>query len=263
MRVIILTFSVFLFSQLLLSVIGKQGNVISGQDVFFITAFTSVFIVIFFRGYHWGRVVTLILLALMSIMVLFLVLGTGDIRLLSVIILYVVVGCLLFSKKIPTEQHTVSSDTTGKNFEFHENKAQGNDEIFYVNEKSYQYPLLLRRYKSILIDGVLFMLMMVVAMVIMKDSPYTQPVIISMAVVFILGYEPLLTSYSATIGQRIMGIRVRDINHPETRIDLGSAYIRTAVKLLLGWLSFITINMNKEHRAIHDFASGSVVIKVH
>jgi hypothetical protein len=33
------------------------------------------------------------------------------------------------------------------------------------------------------------------------------------------------------------------------------------VKGFLGWLSFITINFNDEHRAIHDFASDSVMIE--
>ena len=38
--------------------------------------------------------------------------------------------------------------------------------------------------------------------------------------------------------------------------------IRYPVKLLLGWISFLTINSNPKRRAIHDLASGSVMIKI-
>jgi len=57
-----------------------------------------------------------------------------------------------------------------------------------------------------------------------------------------------------------MKIKVGKHDNPGEKIGLLNAYIRWFTKSLLGWLSFITINFNQEHRAIHDFASDSVVV---
>jgi uncharacterized RDD family membrane protein YckC len=75
-------------------------------------------------------------------------------------------------------------------------------------------------------------------------------------------YEPLMTTFGGTLGNRIKGIRVRQKSHPVLKISFPQAFIRYLIKACLGWLSFITINTNKEKRAIHDFVSGSVMIKV-
>jgi len=45
-------------------------------------------------------------------------------------------------------------------------------------------------------------------------------------------------------------------------MTLLQAYIRFITKILLGWLSFLTINMNKDRRAIHDLVASTVMIKV-
>lgn len=133
---------------------------------------------------------------------------------------------------------------------------------FSVGDEVYHFPLLLKRYQSFFIDTILLFFTMVVTMVILDDSPYRQMVMISMGAVFLLCYEPLLTVYSATIGQRIMGIRVRHMENPVLRINIVQAYIRVIVKWFFGWLSFVTINFNPSHRAIHDMAGNSVVIQL-
>jgi uncharacterized RDD family membrane protein YckC len=58
----------------------------------------------------------------------------------------------------------------------------------------------------------------------------------------------------------IMGIRVK--NHQETskNIKFYQGVIRILSKAVLGWLSFLTINFNPEHRAIHDYLSSSIVL---
>ena len=65
-----------------------------------------------------------------------------------------------------------------------------------------------------------------------------------------------------TIGNRVLKLRVLKHNTDNEKINLLHAYIRFTVKILLGWLSFITIHMNSENRAIHDFASNSVMIQL-
>ena len=86
-------------------------------------------------------------------------------------------------------------------------------------------------------------------------------------IVAILLYEPLLTVYACTIGQKLMGIRVLDYNSlygqgTEQKLALPMSVWRFMMKSMMGWLSFITMHLNAEQRAIHDFAAGSVMIKV-
>jgi uncharacterized RDD family membrane protein YckC len=83
---------------------------------------------------------------------------------------------------------------------------------------------------------------------------------VASAALILLTYEPILTAYSRTIGQRVMKIRVGRQENPLERINLLHAYIRWFTKGLLGWISFVTINFNPEHRAIHDMASDSVMV---
>jgi uncharacterized RDD family membrane protein YckC len=75
-------------------------------------------------------------------------------------------------------------------------------------------------------------------------------------------YEPLATSLGFTLGNYIAGIRVRNLKNISLRIDFFRSFLRFLVKVLLGWLSLITIFLNKERRALHDLASGSLMIKV-
>jgi uncharacterized RDD family membrane protein YckC len=65
-----------------------------------------------------------------------------------------------------------------------------------------------------------------------------------------------------TLGNYIKGIRVRQISDTSKKINLIQALIRYPVKVMLGWFSFLTIGSNSKRRAIHDFAAGSVMIKL-
>jgi uncharacterized RDD family membrane protein YckC len=76
----------------------------------------------------------------------------------------------------------------------------------------------------------------------------------------LLGYEPLFTSLSATVGQRAMGFRVRRLADQTRPIPIPAAYLRFAVKIALGVVSFFTMSFSRQQRAIHDMAAGSVVI---
>jgi uncharacterized RDD family membrane protein YckC len=75
-------------------------------------------------------------------------------------------------------------------------------------------------------------------------------------------YEPVCNSLLGfTVGTYIKGLRVRMAHDPEKKINIFRSYIRSVIKYLLGWLSFITIHFNEERRAIHDLAAGSMMIK--
>jgi uncharacterized RDD family membrane protein YckC len=78
----------------------------------------------------------------------------------------------------------------------------------------------------------------------------------------ILLYEPLCTAFAATIGNDKMGIRVRSNSDHSKKINFFQAIVRFTLKFLLGWLSFITVFVSGKSRTIHDYLSGSVMIKI-
>jgi hypothetical protein len=59
-----------------------------------------------------------------------------------------------------------------------------------------------------------------------------------------------------------MKIRVRSNSDHSKRINFFQALVRFIIKFLLGWLSFISVFTSGKSRTIHDYLSGSVMIKV-
>lgn len=124
------------------------------------------------------------------------------------------------------------------------------------------YPLLGDRIQSTFIDTILLVAMMFLFSEILdwfQNVP--DSVRITMFIAVWIVYDPLCTTFGCTLGNYIKGLRVRQHDDVHKRINIIQAIIRYMLKLFLGWLSFLTINSNKEKRAIHDFAVGSVVIK--
>lgn len=125
------------------------------------------------------------------------------------------------------------------------------------------YPLLGDRIQSTFIDTMfLVFCMFILAAVLDRYESVPDSLRAGLFIGLWFVYEPLCTSMGATIGNYFKGIRVRRFNKTSKRILFPLAVIRYALKLFLGWVSFLTIHSNKERRAIHDFASGSVMIKV-
>lgn len=125
-----------------------------------------------------------------------------------------------------------------------------------------EYPTLLERMKSTTID----MVILIAAMYFISEGlnlfNNVPNYIRASFFVAILLYEPLCTAFGATIGNDKMEIRVRRNSDHSKRINLFQAIIRFTIKVLFGWLSFITFLFNKKSRAIHDFLSGSVMVRV-
>lgn len=140
-------------------------------------------------------------------------------------------------------------------------ELSSSSDAFLSDGREFKYPFLVKRYKALLIDGALLFGVLIILMIITEDMDNRTPIMVTCLALALLVYEPFLTAYSKTVGQRVMGIAVRQFESPDKRINIVQAYIRIVVKGFLGWLSFITINFNDEHRAIHDFASDSVMIE--
>ena len=124
------------------------------------------------------------------------------------------------------------------------------------------YPSLSDRIQSAFIDAVLIVVLMFMATALL-DKYENAPDWIRIVLFFGLWavYEPLCTTLGCTLGNYMKGIRVRRYDNESKRINFFAAFVRYCVKVLLGWISFITIHFNPERRAIHDYVAGSVMVK--
>jgi uncharacterized RDD family membrane protein YckC len=128
-----------------------------------------------------------------------------------------------------------------------------------------KYPSLVKRIQSILIDTLLMVVLMFVVAWVMdsiKVEEEQEGLVKAIIFVCIWGvYEPVCMILGSTLGNYLIGIRVRKHSDNSKRINIFQAYVRFIVKILLGWISFLTIGMNNERRAIHDLAAGTVMIE--
>jgi uncharacterized RDD family membrane protein YckC len=122
------------------------------------------------------------------------------------------------------------------------------------------YPTIVRRYAATLIDGFVVLALLLCLALLLQGSDNLSIILrVSAIIAVILVYEPFLTSFKYTLGQYAMGIRVRD-HRTLAMITLPKAYLRIVVKVLLGLYSFFSIIWSEEHRAVHDYAAGTVVV---
>ena len=124
------------------------------------------------------------------------------------------------------------------------------------------YPSVLDRTKSTLIDSILIiacMLLFTDILNMFKNVPdWTRAALF----ISLLMYEPVCTTFGATLGNDKMKIRVRKNSETSERLNIFQATIRYFFKIIFGWLSFVTIFISPKSRTLHDFIVGSVMIKV-
>jgi uncharacterized RDD family membrane protein YckC len=128
-----------------------------------------------------------------------------------------------------------------------------------TGDRLVEYPTILRRYLSSFIDGCFIAVCVILVPYVIGDEENTLSVRIIIAAIFLLVYEPLYTSKFCTLGQRIMGVRIRKFGNYQ-RLSFPVALLRVTIKGLLGFISLFAIIFSKDKRAIHDYASGSIVI---
>ena len=124
------------------------------------------------------------------------------------------------------------------------------------------YPSLTTRIKSILIDTTFILIggSYLASLIFEKmgEVPDWWRAVTLIAIFFV--YEPLSQVLGCSLGNYLTGIRVRSAKDESKRINIFQAMVRFALKLALGWLSFITIHSNPKRQAIHDSVAGSVMI---
>ena len=122
------------------------------------------------------------------------------------------------------------------------------------------YPSLLKRFQSAAIDGTL-LLFLLLGFYQLCDA-FDVPTWLRVAFMASLPlYEPLCMTFGCTLGNYVVGIRVRQDGDYRRRINIVQAVFRYFFKLLLGWLSFLTIHANLRKRAMHDMMTGTVMIR--
>src|SRR5436190_18757884 len=110
---------------------------------------------------------------------------------------------------------------------------------------STEYPNLSDRVQSTFIDTIFIILaMFAIASVLDKSENAPTWVKIVLFVLIWVIYEPLCTTLGFTLGNFIKGIRVRQHSNMVKRINIFQAILRYLIKILLGWLSFLTIHSN-------------------
>ncbi|MGO8714240.1 MAG: RDD family protein [Smithella sp.] len=105
----------------------------------------------------------------------------------------------------------------------------------------YEYPSIIRRYLSSVVDGLFILSIIIFASYVFQGArlnAWTSRVAIILFMFF--AYEALFTSIFCTIGQKITGIRVRE-QYSLQHISIPAAYLRSFVKYTLGIISFLRI----------------------
>ncbi len=132
-----------------------------------------------------------------------------------------------------------------------------------ASEGNVTYAAIQDRIKAAVIDSIIIILALFITSEVFAlfDSVPNYIKIIASIIIFIL-YDPLLTSMKGgTIGHTLSKITVRKEDKLEENISFPSALIRFILKVLLGWISLISISGNEKKKAIHDYAANSIVIK--
>lgn len=141
------------------------------------------------------------------------------------------------------------------------------DELFVEdtepNNITLEYPALVERLQSMFIDMMLIIICMgIFSAVLDKIGAVPDWVRPTLFISLSLVYEPFCICYGCTLGNYLKKIRVKKQNDTSKRINIFQSLLRYIIKLALGWISFLTIHSNPQRRAMHDKASGSLMIKI-
>lgn len=124
------------------------------------------------------------------------------------------------------------------------------------------YPSVLDRIKSTLIDSIIIIACMLLFTDILEMFDNVPNWVRATLFISLLMYEPVCTSFGGTFGNLKMKIRVRKNANETERINIFQSTIRYFFKVLLGWVSFLAIFISPKSRTLHDMICGSIMIKV-
>lgn len=124
-----------------------------------------------------------------------------------------------------------------------------------------RYARFSRRLKAMLIDWIISMVLIFGAVflaVSARDDNFSRALGI-FAVIVLLLYEPVLVSFrGGTLGHSFTNLRVVD-QRTGGNVSFLKACIRSVIKNLLGWYSFLVMMATRRNQAVHDFLTESTV----
>ncbi|MBL0315816.1 MAG: RDD family protein [Flavobacteriales bacterium] len=125
-----------------------------------------------------------------------------------------------------------------------------------------EYPRILDRVKAIMADSVVYIILMTLSAYLFDQFDHVPDYarILAFVIIFVI-YDPLLTSlFGGTLGHFVIGLRVVRYRDRSKKVIFPIALIRSTIKLILGSISMLAMHSDEEHRAIHDYMSGSIVV---
>ena len=129
-------------------------------------------------------------------------------------------------------------------------------------ELDVEFPSLLTRIQSSVIDFSIILFSLFIISQICDIISLPDWLRGALLIFLFVLYEPVLQTLGGTLGNRIKGINVRKNENFDSKINIFQGIIRFIVKILLGWISFLTIHNDYRKRAIHDMVAGTVMLPV-
>src|SRR6185503_3147935 len=116
---------------------------------------------------------------------------------------------------------------------------------------NYELPTLTDRVKSTLVDAVLIFLLMGLVSEVFNFFPNVPDWVRITVMIMMILYDPICTSTTCTVGQKLAGVRVRNFEKlhfedREERIGFLRATLRIVVKAVLGSATLISFFLNDE-----------------
>jgi hypothetical protein len=129
-------------------------------------------------------------------------------------------------------------------------------------KEEFLFPSILNRVQALFFDmGIVLALVILISLTLLDsfDAPLIGlKVFLFFVILFI--YEPFMSATGGTIGHRTMGMTIRQFEDPKRKLSIAQAYFRSAIKLALGWISFLSVSFDPFRRAMHDKYCGSIIL---
>ena len=123
-----------------------------------------------------------------------------------------------------------------------------------------EYATLLQRIKALFIDLLILVFLIVLFSSYIDIFGDVSDTATKIIIAFIFLYDPIFTSsFGATVGHLLIGIRIKRKKEPKRNIIFPLAVIRYLLKTFLGWISLVTVTSNSNRQAIHDLVADSIV----
>lgn len=118
------------------------------------------------------------------------------------------------------------------------------------------------RLRAVLIDFVIFLTVFIVGGLLLGQVYLPGAIKFAIMVVAIFTLEAGLIAFTgATIGQRVMGLRVQRAGNLGN-VGIVTVVLRAFVKYWFGWFSLLLVMLTKRSQALHDQMCHTVVIDV-